>query len=236
MSSHTPISATSARTGGSSDERSGPKLTAFLALSAGIHVAVVLLAARMLPVRFSPIPPSELVVIVTSKAGSATPRSGLIIPQKRTAAREQSVDQPVVRREVTSRGAISKTLPHAVHATPPSPAALHRSPSGEDLSRMASSAPLARYEQQVAAIIEANKYYPARARQLGIRGAGQIRIVIERSGRLRERDLMQSTGSRTLDRAIARIIDRAAPFPAFPEGLEETEMALIVPIHFSLEG
>ncbi|WP_159980514.1 MULTISPECIES: energy transducer TonB [unclassified Novosphingobium] len=62
-------------------------------------------------------------------------------------------------------------------------------------------------------------------------GAGTVVFRVERSGRLLEASVVQSTGRRALDRAALALVRGAAPFPAIPDALPD-ELAITLPVEF----
>ncbi|MDQ2070604.1 energy transducer TonB [Natronospira bacteriovora] len=70
-----------------------------------------------------------------------------------------------------------------------------------------------------------NDNYPEEARQQQLRGALTLEVAIAADGTLREVRPLQSSGHAPLDRAAARIVRMASPFPPFPEAIrEETDI------------
>ncbi|WP_244547737.1 energy transducer TonB [Bradyrhizobium sp. OK095] len=85
--------------------------------------------------------------------------------------------------------------------------------------------------------IVGNRLLPTEVR--GQTGHAKMTFVIDRSGKLTSRTLIESTGSRQLDVALLAIFDRAQPFPEPPSELTEDTFSFVVPIvsdgrHFGL--
>ena len=59
-----------------------------------------------------------------------------------------------------------------------------------------------------------NRAFPPEA--IGQKGDAGVTFVVDRSGRLISRVLVESTGSRPLDAAALAMVERAAPFPKPP--------------------
>jgi protein TonB len=87
------------------------------------------------------------------------------------------------------------------------------------------------WKARLSAHIANNRYFPPEG--VGQTGEAKVVFVVNRDGRLTSRALAASTGSRPLDLAALRIIDRAQPFPAPPSELKEDTFALTVSIVFS---
>jgi periplasmic protein TonB len=67
----------------------------------------------------------------------------------------------------------------------------------------------------------------------GQTGHAKVAFVIDRSGKLKSRTLVESTGSRQLDVVMLAIFDRAQPFPEPPPELTEDTFSFTVPIVFA---
>lgn len=92
------------------------------------------------------------------------------------------------------------------------------------------------YQDMVASLLARAKRYPERALRRRMTGDGTIRIEISSDGSLAEFNIVESTDSPILDEELKAMVDRAAPFPAFPPDLRRQSLALVVPITFRLDG
>lgn len=61
-----------------------------------------------------------------------------------------------------------------------------------------------------------------------------IRFSVAASGTLLSKEVIASSGSQILDNAALASIDKAAPFPAFPEGLKAEKIVEVIPYRFSV--
>lgn len=75
----------------------------------------------------------------------------------------------------------------------------------------------ARYVHVIKLRIERRKRYPALARELDVSGRVGIAYTIDRSGRLTDAAVIQSSGSDILDKAALQAV-RTALFPPMPKG------------------
>ncbi len=64
------------------------------------------------------------------------------------------------------------------------------------------------------------------------KGTVVVRFTVDRQGGIRERRVATSSGSEQLDSAALAAIDKAAPFPKFPEELSRQEIVLSIPFVF----
>jgi protein TonB len=82
--------------------------------------------------------------------------------------------------------------------------------------------------------LERYKRYPAAAQASGASGVVQLAFSVDRSGRVHHARIAQSSGSRLLDEATLALIERAQPLPPPPSELRGAEIAVMVPIRYSM--
>lgn len=92
------------------------------------------------------------------------------------------------------------------------------------------------YQDMVATLIARAKRYPERALKRRMTGEGSIRLEISADGSLAHFQILRSTETPILDEELRAMVDRAAPFPAFPSDLRKDRLALVVPIAFRLSS
>jgi len=92
---------------------------------------------------------------------------------------------------------------------------------------------LATYINRIRLMLEKEKHYPFLARKNHWEGTVYIKFTISRDGSLKKIKITQSSGFEVLDREAEATIKRVS-FPAFPEGLQLTQLQLEVPIVFRL--
>lgn len=92
------------------------------------------------------------------------------------------------------------------------------------------------YQDAIATRLARAKRYPERALRRRMTGEGAVRLEISSDGSIGNVQIIRSTNASILDDEIRAMVDRAAPFPAFPADLKKNKLALIVPIAFRLEG
>lgn len=66
-----------------------------------------------------------------------------------------------------------------------------------------------------------NRHYPDEARRQGLTGVLALEVAVDADGNLLEIQPRDSSGHPALDRAAARIVRMAAPFPSFPDAIRE---------------
>lgn len=92
------------------------------------------------------------------------------------------------------------------------------------------------YQDMVATLLARAKRYPERALKRRMTGEGSIRLEISPDGSIADFQIVRSTEMPILDDELRAMVNRAAPFPAFPNDLRKNRLALIVPVAFRLES
>jgi protein TonB len=162
---------------------------------------------------------------------------------ERPAARTQ---KPAVRPNATQRRETARAT-QATAQPPQTPvhpgeqqamlgdAATARPPAAAATAPPASAASAidAEYRRALSVWLERNKVYPDTARQRGEEGSAVLRFRVDRYGRVLSYQLTRSTGFTELDAAVDRMV-RGATLPPFPASMTQSEIAVSVPIRFSL--
>ncbi len=148
-------------------------------------------------------------------------------------APERAMRRPVERRQVYPRD--TPSVPAFTRA-PPAPGALPQTafaPPAPARAPAPSSAISPGYRALLSEWLEAHKRYPESARQQDEEGRAILRFVVERSGRVAQYAVVQSTGYPDLDAALENML-RGATLPPFPPGMDQTSIEVSVAIRFSL--
>jgi protein TonB len=85
----------------------------------------------------------------------------------------------------------------------------------------------------LSAWLESHKRYPDSARQRGEEGRAVLRFAVDRSGRVLDFAVAQSSGYSDLDASIEEMM-RGALLPPFPAGMTQPRIDVSVTIRFSL--
>jgi len=94
---------------------------------------------------------------------------------------------------------------------------------------------LSAYGQTISQALARFKEYPRIAQLQGWQGAVTMRLRVAQSGRLLEAEVHASSGYAALDRQALAMAANAGRLPAPPEGLDEPEVTVLVPVVFRLE-
>ena len=185
-----------------------------------------------------PVPPPVALQVPEPAAEPAHPDQVAVMPPPSKPAEPAPQAKPVTVPERSAHKPAAdekaerekhKTAPPKPAAAPASkPAQLAMAPnSGADSE--GARAGRASWESELAAHIRRYATYAAN----GSRESGTVRVgvSIDRNGRLLSRRLAGSSGSPVLDSAAMAVIDRAQPYPRFPPGMSQAQIALTIPLH-----
>lgn len=83
--------------------------------------------------------------------------------------------------------------------------------------------------------IESKKRYPISARNAGIEGRSEVRMIILKDGKLEKAEIMKSSGNEILDNAALESIYNAVPFPPIPAELGRERIEMSIYLIFNME-
>lgn len=178
------------------------------------------------------------------------------MPDLRPTPKAAATAQPVPRRPVVpERLAIHRSTEAALPAvTPvrpnPAPAAVEPPPPPAPVA-VAKAAPqvsevpaavaqlqvnlLAAYRQHLTEIFAGQQQYPRVAALRGWEGEVRLRLRVARKGNLVAFQLDHSSGFDVLDQHALAIIEQLAKLPPLPDGLDASEIQVVVPINYKLK-
>lgn len=108
--------------------------------------------------------------------------------------------------------------------------------TGHDASNGGMAGAQRSYFAKLGAQLNRYKRYPLRARRRGIEGVVQLYFVVDKSGKVLDFKIAQTSGSDQLDRAVLKMLKQAQPLPPIPEAMGKQRLSLTIPIQFSLHG
>ena len=129
------------------------------------------------------------------------------------------VQQPTPRPPVQQPARTSTAKPSASHSAP----------------RPGSQSAKPGYYKLILERLERLKKYPSRARRRGQQGTVVLSFTLNRDGSLKHYRITQSSGAKSLDLEVKKLILRATPFPAIPKNISSDTLEVSVPISFSLQ-
>jgi periplasmic protein TonB len=168
-----------------------------------------------------PPPPVEVPAPVTEPP-PPPPKLAVKPPPKQAQKRpEKAQPNPVAAPAPSQPSPAVTAAPQTAYAPTPAPAPV---PSAEVS---------AGYRALLSAWLESHKRYPDSARQHGEEGRAVLRFAIDRSGRVLDFAVAQSTGHTDLDASLEEMM-RGAVLPPFPPGMTQPRIDVAVTIRFSL--
>ncbi len=230
-------------------------LLSSLALSITLHLAPlgIFTAVHYLYGPFSKPPPGEVIVYSVSLESLASTDTTRDATKVETREAKKKVVEPFTQlKPRPERDAYHiNTAKHA-----PAPASLtastsiskaeHLAPNGSNEEGAALTTCSERaeaqmtdvrisYQQLIASLLNRAKRYPDSARRRRETGTGTIRIQLEPQGKVVRFNIVSSTGSASLDEELEAMVERAAPFPPFPQEIGVPSLTFTVPVSFRLQ-
>lgn len=98
----------------------------------------------------------------------------------------------------------------------------------------ADSDALPNWKSALVAALERQKRYPSEAQSRGEYGVAYLAFSVDRSGQVHNARIVRSSGSSILDRETLALLARAQPLPAPPHNIAGSQIAVVVPIRYSI--
>ncbi len=99
----------------------------------------------------------------------------------------------------------------------------------------ASATDISTWQRQIAKVVAKKQVYPRSALQREIEGQAKVKVTVDRTGKIANYEIIQSTGSTVLDRAVPRLMARIDPLPAPPADAEDNKLTFILPLAWVLQ-
>jgi protein TonB len=90
------------------------------------------------------------------------------------------------------------------------------------------------YLDHIKLAIELTWNYPEEAARRGIQGEGVLSFTIGSTGELKEVRLLNTTGSKILDKRFIRAVSMASPFPPLPENITARNLKIVATYRYIL--
>ncbi len=116
-----------------------------------------------------------------------------------------------------------------IEVTSPAPASVPAPPLALPQGKL-----LAAYRQRLAELFAGQRTYPRLAVVRGWEGEVLLRLRVARQGKLLAVHLDQSSGFEVLDLHALALLEGFASLPPLPEGLEASEIQVVVPVSYKL--
>ena len=231
------------------------KFWAILALSLALHAALLFWSKSPLDAA-PPLMPTIIASLRLVAPPTEPPTIAKPVPERRAEAKPTPAAQPALPRPLTrERLAIRHTPPDASPLLPPMTVAAVTEPTPQPTPAapvtaakalpQVSEVPatpalpqvklLAAYRQRLTEIFASQQQYPRIAALRGWEGEVRLRLRVARKGNLVAFQLDQSSGFDVLDEHALAIIEQLAKLPPLPEGLEASEIQVVVPINYKLK-
>ena len=222
----------------------GTRIAWFIALSAAIHAAVLLVGSRP-ETRIGPAG-REVHVSMTYRAGAAGPASTTAKPAGRSRARREqphgtSRPSPVWAVE-KAPGRRHGNRPHQTTATQPGtarhagnapvPGQSTPASAGTETARETAEEQL---RKSLLRLVSSHFNYPVLARRKGMQGIVKLQVRIESDGRISRLHVEQTSGYPVLDRAALQSLQLAS-VPDAGQWMQGRVIDIIIPVEYRLVG
>jgi periplasmic protein TonB len=168
-----------------------------------------------------PPPAPEVPAPVVEPPPPPAPRKPIVKPPPKPVVRRPEQTQPTAAPTPTQPTSAAIAAPQTAYAPTPVPAPV---PSNEVSPG---------YRALLSAWLESHKRYPDSARQRGEEGHVILRFAVDRSGRVLNFALAQSSGFPDIDASIEEMM-RNATLPPFPATMTQPRIDVSVTVRFSL--
>jgi protein TonB len=224
--------------------RQGTRIAWFIALSAALHAAVLLLGNRP----ETSIGPAgrEIHVSMTYRADAAGPASPAVTPTERSRARRDQT-------HATSRPTQARAAGQAIsrrHDNPPRETTAPQrvtARQSEDAPAPGQSAPATastetarqnaeeQLRKSILRLVSSRFNYPVLARVKGMQGIVKLQVHIESDGRISRLHVEQTSGYAVLDRAALQSLQLAS-VPDAEQWMQGQAIDIIIPVEYRLVG
>jgi periplasmic protein TonB len=146
---------------------------------------------------------------------------------------EEAKEEPRPEQKATPQ---VSAAPNETTAPPPveAPTAEKAAAPKQGISSKPSEATLT-WQKSLVLHLNKHKKYPHEARKGGHEGTAAVSFTLDRSGKVIETRLDQSSGSDLLDKEAIEVLNRASPFPQPPSDVPNVTFQLTLPIQFRIK-
>ena len=234
----------------SSKEEGARRFVGLLLLSLVLHALVLAWANG--PVRQLPSPQLLITATLRLVAAPATvqvsPAPAAAVPQESRAQKQSSLPRRLESSPASRSEPVANARPAPQEVRQPQPPSEHRPepeaygaarPTIGDatpvVARPDQQSLLGRYAQQLSRLLASHQEYPRLAAQRGWEGEVRLRLKVARQGNLLSVQVDRSSGHDILDQHAMQLVDLASGLPPLPDGLEGSEISVIVPVNYRLK-
>jgi len=234
----------------STKEEGARRFAGLLLFSLVLHALV--LAWVNGPVRQLPSPQllitATLRLVAAPTAADVLPAPAAAVPQERRAPKQSSLPRRPESPPASRSEPVASARPAPQEVRQPQPPSGNRPepeaygaarPTTGDATpvpaRPDQQSLLGRYAQQLSRLLASHQEYPRLAAQRGWEGEVRLRLKVARQGNLLSVQVDRSSGYDILDQHAMQLVDLASGLPPLPEGLEGSEISVIVPVNYRLK-
>lgn len=94
---------------------------------------------------------------------------------------------------------------------------------------------IADWQGKVGKRIAKKQVYPRSAMRKEIEGRAKIRISIDRTGEIKDFEIIEPTGHEILDNEVPKLIKRLNPLPTPPASMTDAQLSFVLPVSWRLQ-
>lgn len=102
-------------------------------------------------------------------------------------------------------------------------------------AQTASAEDIKSWQKSIGKLVAKKQTYPRAAMRKEIEGKAKVKVSIDRSGTITGFEIVQSTGSDILDKAVPKLMERLNPLPTPPASLTDTQLSFILPLSWRIQ-
>lgn len=103
------------------------------------------------------------------------------------------------------------------------------------MTQTASASEIAVWQSKISKLIAKKQIYPRAAMRKELEGRAKIKLSIDRSGKIKNFEILENTGHAILDKEVPKLIARLNPLPTPPATLSDDQLNFILPISWRLQ-
>lgn len=154
---------------------------------------------------------------------------------KPTVVKNEPVEQSPPPPPPTEVIAVAPKVDVPPSPVPPAPVVVPEPPRPPAPSQADMDEARGKYGNALWGAISKEKKYPKIAQMRGWQGEAKVELLLDGSGKLKSKKIIQSSGYDILDKQALEMVEKAAPYPIPPEILRDSNFTITVPIPFKLE-
>ncbi len=103
------------------------------------------------------------------------------------------------------------------------------------MTQTASASDISVWQKKIGKLVAKKQVYPRAAMRKELEGRARVKISIDRSGEIKNFEIMEKTGHAILDKEVPKLMARLNPLPTPPASLSDSQLSFILPLSWRLQ-